>query len=392
MDSVANSAVSPNNASCHHPLAISRHFRTLKDPRRRHRRLHLLLDVVVIALCAVLCGANDWQQIATFAQGRRDWLKRFLALPHGIPSHDTFERVFARLDPQAFQRCFTQWISAVCGLLHLPHVAIDGKTLRASGSATLGPLHVVSAWASANRLSLGEVAVAEKSNEITAIPRLLELLELEGALVTIDAMGCQKEIARVIREREADYALTVKENQPHLLEDIQNCFLKAFETNLENVKHDSYETQERGHGRQEKRRYVIIEDPEGIRDQHLWAGLCVIGMCQSERTVAGQTSEEVRFFIGSRRTSAKVYGAALRNHWRIENQLHWQLDVSFGEDASRIVNRGGAENFAVLRRIALSLLKRHPDKRSMACKRLAAALDTAFLEEILRGGHNLGNR
>ncbi len=392
MDAVLHQAASPNGASCPSPLTIIRYFRLLKDPRRRHRRLHLLIDIVVIALCAVLCGADDWQQIATFAQLRRDWLKRFLALPNGIPSHDTFERVFARLDPQVFQKCFTQWISAVCGLLHLPHVAIDGKTLRSSGSANLGPLHVVSAWASANRLSLGEVAVAAKSNEITAIPRLLEMLELEGALVTIDAMGCQKEIARVIQTRKADYALTVKENQPHLVEDIQNCFLKAFETEFQNVKHDSYETEERGHGRHEKRKYVIIEDPEGIRDLNLWAGLCVIGMCLSERTVAGRTSEEVRYFIGSRRTSAKVYGEALRNHWGIENNLHWQLDVSFGEDASRIVNRCGAENFAVLRRIALSMLKRHPDKRSMACKRLAAALDTTVLEEILRGGHNSGNR
>ncbi len=392
MDSAHKQASSPNNVPCHSTLAIIRHFRTLKDPRRRHRRLHLLIDIVVMALCAVLCGADDWQQIATFAQKRRDWLKRFLALPNGIPSHDTFERVFAGLDPQAFQKCFIQWIRAVCGLLQLSHVAIDGKTMRGSGSANLGPLHVVSAWASANHLSLGEVAVAEKSNEITAIPRLLEMLELEGALVTIDAMGCQKEIARVIVARQADYLLTVKENQPHLLEDIRSCFEKALDADLRNVKHDCYETEERGHGRTEKRSYIIIEDPEGIRDLKLWAGLCVIGMCLSERTVAGETSEEVRYFIGSRRTSAKVYGQASRQHWGIENNLHWQLDVTFGEDASRIVNRSGAENFAVLRRMALSLLKRHPDKRSMACKRLAAALDPAVLEEILLGGSNSGSR
>src|SRR5437879_5505070 len=173
--------------------AIKQYFRPLKDPRRRHRRLHLLLDIVVIAICAVLCGADNWQEIATFGQGRRTWLHRFLALPHGIPSHDTFERVFDRLDPQAFQACFRTWITALCVHLEMPQIAIDGKTLRHSGSADLGPLHIVSAWATAQHLVLGQEAVAAKSNEITAIPRLLELLDLEGALVTTDAMGCQKD-------------------------------------------------------------------------------------------------------------------------------------------------------------------------------------------------------
>lgn len=206
------SQLSKSPAKSAKSLAIKHYFRTLRDPRRRHRRLHRLLDIVVIAICAVLCGADNWQEVATFGQCRQAWLKRFLALPHGIPSHDTFERVFDRLDPQAFQACFRSWITALCLHLQLPHIAIDGKTLRHSGTDALGPLHVVSAWATAQHLVLGQEVVAEKSNEITAIPRLLELLDLEGALVTIDAIGCQKDIAEKIVAQGGDYVLAVKEN------------------------------------------------------------------------------------------------------------------------------------------------------------------------------------
>jgi predicted transposase YbfD/YdcC len=372
-------------------LAIKTHFRALKDPRRRHRRLHRLLDIVTIAICAVICGANDWQEVATFGRRRRDWLKRFLALPNGIPSHDTFERVFDRIDPQAFQACFRQWITAVVDCLGLGHVAIDGKTLRRSGSATLGPLHLVSAWATANHLALAAVAVPEKTNEITAIPQLLELLDLHGALVTIDAMGCQKEIARRIIAAGADYTLTVKDNQEHLLEDIQRCFVDAADRDMAGVEHDTFSSEDRGHGRHEKRTYTIIRRPQGIRNLDAWAKLCVIGMCYSERTVNGVTSEEARYFIGSKLASARYYGKALRHHWGIENGLHWQMDLTFKEDSSRIRKRRGGENFGLLRRLALSLLKQHPEKSSIACKRLGAALDSAFLEEVLRGGGSSGN-
>ena len=374
------------------PLAIQHCFRTLRDPRRSHRRRHLLLDIVVIALCAVICQCTDWQQIATWAQRHRGWLEGFLYLPNGIPSHDTFERVFDRLDPQAFQACFRQWILGICDILHIPHVAIDGKTLRHSGSEKLGPLHVVSAWATVNHLVLAEVAVAEKSNEITAIPQLLELLAIEGALVTIDAMGCQKEIARTIRERQADYVLTVKENQPHLLEDIQDKILEAYEDPQLSQKLDEWEMEERGHGRIERRSYTVLTDPEGLRNQEAWPDLCVIGMCTSERTVGGKMSVEVSYFIGSRRASARVYGKALRGHWGVENNLHWHLDVHFGEDANRVQKRIGAENLAVVRRMALALLKRHPAKLSIACKQTAAAADMEFLKEILAPQPNLENR
>jgi predicted transposase YbfD/YdcC len=373
-------------------LSIPRYFRKLKDPRRRHRRLHRLQDIIVIAVCAIIAGAQDWQEIETFGRKRKDWLRRFLPLPHGVPSHDTFERVFDRLRPQAFQACFREWVQAVSAALRIQHVAIDGKTLRGSGSAKLGPLHLVSAWATAQRLSLGQVAVDANSNEITAIPALLELLELHGALVTIDAMGCQKEIARTIVARGGHYALTVKGNQEHLLEDIQRTFEQAFDTDFAGMAHDLYETRGRGHGRQEYRCYTVLHHTAELRQREAWAGLTTIGMCVSERTVKDETTTEVRYFIGSKRASAKYYGTALRNHWGIENSLHWQLDVNFDEDHNRVTKRDAAENLALLRRLTLSLLQAHPAKLSIAKKRFAAALDPSFLEEILRGDGILEKR
>jgi predicted transposase YbfD/YdcC len=383
----------PSPASQNPPdLSIPIHFSKLKDPRRRHRRLHLLQDVLVIALCAVVAGAQDWQDVETFGRKRRDWLARLLELPNGVPSHDTFERVFDRLDARAFQACFQGWVRAVQEALRIKHVAIDGKTLRGSGTAKLGPLHLVSAWATAQGLSLGQVAVDSKSNEITAIPALLELLDLNGAVVTIDALGCQKAIAEKIIERGGDYILTVKNNQEHLLEDVERAVAEAFDTDFAGLEHDTYETRERGHGREEYRSYAVIHGTAGLRHASDWAGLTTIGMCYSERTVGGVTTEESRYFIGSKKTGAKTYGRALRDHWRIENSLHWQLDVTFGEDRSRVTRRNAAENLALLRRLTLSLLQAHPAKLSIAKKRFAAALDPDYLEEILRGNAILEKR
>jgi predicted transposase YbfD/YdcC len=365
--------------------SLAKYFAKLKDPRRRHRRLHDLQDIIVIALCAVIAGAQDWQEIETFGRKRQDWLRRFLRLANGIPSHDTFERVFDRIKPQAFQACFRDWVQAVSAALSIKHVAIDGKTLRGSGSAKLGPLHLVSAWATAQHLSLAQVAVDVKSNEITAIPSLLELLDLKGALVTIDAMGCQKAIARKIVDQGGDYALTVKDNQEHLLQDIRLRFEQAFDTDFAGLEHDTYEKRERGHGREELRTYTVLHTTDGIRHHEEWAKLTTIGMCYCERTVHGQTSTEARYFIGSKKASAKHYGTGLRRHWGIENNLHWQLDVNFGEDRNRVTKRNAAENLALLRRLTLTLVQAHPAKLSIAKKRFAAALDPAFLEEILRG-------
>jgi predicted transposase YbfD/YdcC len=383
---------SPTSQSQQPDLSITKHFARLKDPRRAHRRLHLLQDIIIIALCAVIAGAQDWQEIELFGRNRRDWLGRFLSLPNGIPSHDTFERVFNRLKPEAFQACFREWVQAIQEVLNIRHVAIDGKTLRSSGTATLGPLHLVSAWAIAQRLSLGQVAVDAKSNEITAIPVLLDLLDINGALVTIDAMGCQKAIARKIKEQGGDYILTVKDNQKNLLKDIEAALIKAFETDFAGLEHDRYETRERGHGREEYRCYTVLYSITGLPNADEWKGLTSIGMCYSERTINGETSVESRYFIGSRKARAKVYGKALRGHWGIENTLHWQLDVTFDEDDNRVSHRNAAENLALLRRLTLSLLQAHPAELSIAKKRYAAALDPAFLEEILRGDGILEKR
>jgi predicted transposase YbfD/YdcC len=370
-------------------ISIWRCFATLRDPRRSRRaKKHPLLDIIAIALCAVIAGAEDWPQVVAFARQRRQWLQTFLSLPNGVPSRSTFERVFAALSPSGLQSCLRRWLHACGKHLGLEQIAIDGKTLRASGndSKDLAALHLVSAWATQAQLSLGQVAVAGKSNEITAIPVLLRLLNVKGALVTIDAMGCQKDVARDIVDAGGDYVLTVKENQPGLYDDILKSFNEAQDNDFEGYDWDSYQTQERGHGRHERRSYTVLYDLDGIEDRALWKELKVIGMCYSERTVGEKTTEELRLFIGSRRASAKVYGGALRGHWGIENNQHWQLDVTFGEDQSRIQERNAAQNMALLRKWALSLLKQHPDKHSIAVKRFHAALNPEYLQEILDAG------
>lgn len=375
-------------------LSVVRFFRPLRDPRRQHLRRHTLLDILVMTLCGVISGANDWQQVVTFATRRRCWLEGFLDLANGIPSHDTFERVFDRLDPQVFQTCFRHWVETLTRHFGLEHLAIDGKTLRSSGKEPKGwkALHLVSAWASGCHLSLGQVAVEAKSNETTAIPQLLELLDLHGALVTIDAMGCQKEIARQIVAAGGDYVLTVKDNQPNLLADIQACLDAAMEKDFAGLRYDTYQTEDQGHGRKETRSYLILVEPEGIRNQEAWTNLHVVGMYMTDCEHGDKHTSETHYFIGSRIMSAQAYGDVVRRHWSMENNLHWQLDVVFREDDNRVQRRHGAENLALIRRVALGLLQQHPAKMSLPCKRLAAACDTGFLEEILSGACKLGNQ
>ncbi|HEV3447120.1 MAG TPA: ISAs1 family transposase [Gemmataceae bacterium] len=368
------------------PLPLLRHFRKLKDPRINRRKLHSLEAILVIAICAVIAGANDFQQIALFAQKRKDWLGRFLELPNGVPSHDTFERVFARLDPLRFQECFATWMNAWYAQLTGKHLAIDGKAVCGSASPRKGLrcLHLVNVWATQANLCLGLVACDADSNEITAIPKLLDLLDLEGALVTIDAAGCQKKIAEQVVDGGGDYLLVVKENQGKLYEEIQACFERAAEQDWRGVTNSYYEKDDRGHGRQENRCCLVIEDPEGMTEKENWPKLNVIGMCQSMRTEAdGKSSFHVRYFIGSKRAKARYYGKSLRGHWRVENNLHWQLDVTFREDDSRVRQRTAATNLAVVRRLALNLTKQEGTQMSIAKKRFAAALDTDYLEEIL---------
>jgi predicted transposase YbfD/YdcC len=367
-------------------LEIQTHFADLNDPRIDRTRRHNLMDILVIALCAVICGAEGWVDIANYGTAKHDWLKTFLELPNGIPSHDTFRRVFCLLDPHTFLDCFQRWIDALSAGLGLKRIAIDGKTLRRSFDRAAGKaaLHLVSAWATEQHLVLGQVAVDAKSNEITAIPKLLELLDVSGAIVTIDAMGCQKEIAGKIRQGGGDYVLAVRDNQPHLLEDIQLCFGQALDNDFAGLEHSHHEEVYAGHGRKETHQVYTILHPEGIRDQALWKDLKAITLIYSERQEAGQEDAvEVRYYIGSKAAQASAYAGYVRSHWGIENGLHWILDVSFDEDHCRMRTDHSAENMALLRRLALSLLKQHGGKGSVRGKRKRSGWDDRVLVEIL---------
>jgi predicted transposase YbfD/YdcC len=363
------------------PASILEHFALLPDPRREHGQVHRLDEVVFMAICGVLCGADSWQEIADYSESKLDWLSTFLSLPGGIPSHDTFRRVFCLLDPVAFQGCFSDWMTSLMtrygltpvspGRPELRPVAIDGKTQRGSARRTVGrsPLHVVSAWAVENHLSLGQVATDAKSNEITAIPELLKLLDLEGAVVTIDAMGCQKDIATGIVREKGEYALAVKENQPHLYEDIGRAFDEALADGEPGVDFTISQTEEVRSGRQETRTCCVITNPGGIRDMGLWTKLTAICMVASERVIQGVPSYEVRYFIGSVAGTAEEYLRWVRGHWGIENSLHWVLDVCFREDDQRHWAGNSATNLAWIRKLALSLLKAEPTSKAKSINR-----------------------
>jgi predicted transposase YbfD/YdcC len=381
----------------HHPASILDHFADLPDPRREQGRVHRLDEIVFVATCAVLCGAESWEQIADYAHSKIDWLTTFLTLPGGVPSHDTFRRVFCLLDPLAFQKCFYTWMTALMrrqGVTpvatdppELRPIAIDGKAQRGSARRTVGrsALHVVSAWAVENRLTLGQVATDAKSNEITAIPELLELLDLKGAVVTIDAMGCQKEIAAAIVGEGGQYVLAVKENQPHLSEDIERTFEEVLDRGEPGVDFNECQTEEVRRGRQETRSCCVITAPEGIRDAGLWAGLTAIVMVISQRVVNGAASSETRYFIGSAAGTAEDYLRWVRGHWGIENALHWVLDVCFREDDQRHWAGNSAQNLAWLRKLALCLLKAEKGSKgkSIATRRLTAGWKNDYLLSVL---------
>lgn len=371
------------------PVSLRQCFADLPDPRRDHNRLHNLWDIIALTICAVIAGADAWTEVEEYGQLKRDFLETFLELPAGIPSHDTIGRVFARLDPDAFQRCFRTWVAALVEATDGRIIAVDGKTLRRSADAAggKGPLHLVSAWATANHLTLGQRAVSDKSNEITAIPELLRLLDLHGAVVTIDAMGCQKAIAEQIERAGGDYVLALKENQGHLYADVRQVFLDGLEDDFRGVVHHAHTTEDRGHGRRETRRYHVVAAPPALLARHPeWAGLRTLGMVFSERRVGAQEPTcETRFFISSLPPRVKAFAHAVRSHWGIENALHWTLDVSFREDESRVRKDHGPENLALLRRLAVSLLKRDPTvKRGIATKRKRAGWDNDYLLHVLR--------
>ena len=366
------------------PISLKRHLR-LKDPRINRCKRHLLNDIVTIAVCAVIGNANTWKEIAIFGRRRKDWFQGFLELPNGIPSQHTFERVFDRLDPQALQGCLLRWLHDLSELLGVRHIAIDGKTLRHSGGGKSPhrQLHLVSAWAAEANLTLGQVAVDEKSNEITAIPSLLELLHVKGALVSIDAMGCQKEIADVIRERKGDYILAVKRNQPTLYEQVEGAIDEALERDAEEI--EEHQTVEEGHGRREARTYAIFAKPESVDPEGQWRDLSAVGIAIAERRDArGRVSTEARYYILSRRIGVGEFAGAVRGHWGIENQLHWQLDVSFREDECRVCRDHAPANLSVIRRFALGLLKRETGcKKGIAIKRLKCSGSDEYRDKVL---------
>lgn len=367
---------------------ILTHFATLEDPRDARGKDHLLIDIITITICAVICGAESWVDIELYGQSKRAWLGTFLKLPHGIPSHDTFARVFARLDPEAMQQCFLSWIRAISALSAGEVVAIDGKKLRHSYDSTngKGAIHMVSAWASENRLVLGQQKVNEKSNEITAIPALLQVLALEGCIVTIDAMGTQKEIATTMIERGADYILALKGNQSGLFEEVPWLFEQAQALPFQDVAPDFAQTIDKGHGRIELRRCWALAGAEldYLVQKPQWRGLNSVVMLQRERRIKGQTSRETHYYISSLDPNAAKILAAIRTHWTVENHLHWVLDVAFDEDACRIRKDHAPQNFSLLRHIALNLLGQdETTKAGIAAKRKKAGWDDDYLLNIL---------
>ena len=366
--------------------SLLKHFETLEDPRTAYLIEHRLLDIVALTICAVVCGAEGWEDIEAYGRSKLEWLKTFLELPNGIPSHDTVSRVFARLEPSKLQECFVSWVKAIAQLSEGEVIAIDGKSVRHSydKGKGKGAIHMVSAWASENRLALGQVKVADKSNEITAIPQLLNILDIQGCIVTIDAMGAQKEIANQITEQGADYVLSLKGNQGNLHQDVQQLFDWASKTDFKDIEHELYQTIDKGHGRLEKRRYYLLGNVEYLVDAHQWKGLKRVGMIESERHIEGKpTTTERRYYLTSLDGGVERFARASRGHWGIENRLHWSLDVVFREDDSRIRSDHSPENMTLIRKIALNLLSKESSKGSKKRKRLKAGWDNDFLIQVL---------
>jgi predicted transposase YbfD/YdcC len=363
--------------------AFLEHFAGLKDPRTRESP-HRLDEILLTAVCAVLSGADTWVAVALWGRAKLDWLRRFLPFENGAASHDTFGRVFALLDAAVFEECFIAWMRSVCGAFEGLRVALDGKTVRRSKAAGGKAIHMVSAFAHGLGLTLGQVRAAEKSNEITAIPELLDALLLKGCLVTIDAMGCQKAVAAQVVRQECDYALMVKNNQPSLAAAIEGFFDAAEQAGHQGVPHTQARWTEKDHGRIETRRCVVTDDLGCLGDGHGWAGAKTLVMVESTRETDGVAGTERRYYISSRLADAEHMGTVVRGHWGVENGLHWSLDVVFGEDQARMREGNSAENFSVLRRISLNLIRLDKSaKAGVKNKRLLACCDDAYRQKLL---------
>lgn len=370
-------------------ITIAEHFNDIEDPRIERSKLHKLSDIITITICAVICGADTWEDIELFGDCKHELLKGFLELPNGIPCHDTFARLFARLDPQQLQTCFINWVKSISKLINGDIISIDGKALRHSfdNQNDQGMIHMVSAWSSSQKLVLGQVKVHEESNEITAIPELLKVLCLQGCIVTIDAIGCQKNIVKQIVEQGGDYVINLKKNQGSLYERVDELFTTAIKSKFQGFNHSEIRLNEQEHGRGETRFCTVLNDIQYLLDSDSeWEKLTSVGMVNYMRTFNGKTTLEKRYFIASVSNNAKLLANVKRDHWNIENQLHWVLDVAFTEDDCRIRKDNAPENLAIIRHIALNLLNQEKHlKKGVKRKRNLAGWDNEYLMEILTG-------
>jgi len=368
-------------------ITLLDHFAKLTDPRIDRTKDHKLIDILAIAICGMLCGADNWVAMEQYGKSKEEWLKQFLELPNGIPSHDTISRVFGRLDPKEFEQCFRDWVKAIGQLVPGEIVSIDGKTVKHSDSKSKGKkaIHIVNAWACEQRLVLGQVKVNNKSNEITAIPELIKVLELSGCIVTIDAMGTQAKIAQLIQEQGADYCLALKGNHHYLHERVVDLFDQAEGIDWSGVDHDFHRTINKGHGRKEIRRHWTMPVTKLFFDDEKWVGLQSVGLVESVRTIGTEATTSRRYYLNSFSSDAQILANAVRKHWEVENNVHWILDVAFREDDCPVHSDHAPENLSQLRKMSLNLLSQEKTlKVGVANKRLKAAWDNNYLAKVLR--------